>query len=113
MVRDGKKYFKKQQVKNFQAGMILAVKVTAPEEIPEGELPIKIEAKPVMKGGKPKDEKSKGKEQEQGIKAGFSGAYDDVVASGLCKGDEVIGWDDGDLWRDVEWRCAGGGDGDL
>lgn len=70
VVRDGKKYFKKHKVENFQAGMILAVKVAAPEEVPDGELPIKIEAKPVMKGGKPKEDKGSKKVDDQGIKVG-------------------------------------------
>ncbi len=69
VVRAGKKYFKKHKVKDFQAGMILAVKVEAPEEVPDGELPIKVEAKPLAPGGKPKAKDDKG-DKEQGIKSG-------------------------------------------
>lgn len=83
VVRDGKKYFKKHKVKDFQAGMILAVKVAAPEEVPDGELPIKVEAKPLAPGGKPAAKDDKKTKKKQGIKSGAKAA---PVQNGISSG---------------------------
>lgn len=58
VVRNGKKYFKKLKIADLRAGMILNVAVEAPP-VPEGEpAQIAIDAVPIAKGGKPKEEES-------------------------------------------------------
>lgn len=58
MVRNRKECFKKLKIKDLRAGMILNVAVEAPP-VPEGEpAQIAIDAVPIAKGGKPKDEES-------------------------------------------------------